>query len=116
MAGNRALLVSFSIAWGSTKEENAAYDKIYGALNDAIIEGLDRSDYWRENASIYVLATNEAPSAFLARVWPAAKMRSNVDRLLVLQIDDVSGASFGAFQDKDLFSLLPSVLQLPAKK
>lgn len=114
MAGNSALLVSFSIAWGDTKQEQTDYNKIYEALNEALVEGLGASDYWRENTSIYVLYSNETPRTLLARVWSAAKMRSNKDRLLVLRLDEVTGASFGNFQDKDLFSLLPSILQVPA--
>lgn len=115
MAGfSNVLLVSFSIGWGASNQEEAEYDAIYKALQEAIKAGLEGSDWWSENTSVYVIRTAETPSGFLGRVWRAAKMRSTHDRLLVMDTDGTGGVAFGAFQDKTLFSLVPGIVQVPA--
>lgn len=110
------LTISFEIAWEDTETGRSAYNKIYQALNAAIQNGLSGDYWWADNTSYYVVRTTETASSFLARVWNASGMRSSKDRLLVLDANVKTGAAFGHFPDPTVFSLLPFVTKLAAKK
>jgi hypothetical protein len=110
------LTVSFEIAWEDTQNGRDDYRRIYDALNEAIKNRLDPLDWWAENTSFYVIRSEETPSAFLVRVWNASGMRSGKDRIVVTDPYSGNGAAFGHFEDETLFSLLPDVRRLEAKK
>jgi hypothetical protein len=110
------LAVSFEIKWEDTDEGQKEYADIYRALNAAIKADLTDDDWWSENTAYYVLNTREAPEKFVVRVWREAGMRENKDRILVLDARDGSGVAYGEFNDKTVFSLLPSVVRLSPVK
>lgn len=108
-----SLLVSFEINWEHTEKGRAQYNAIYSAMHAAVQDRQFVHEWWGENTSFYVVRSREDATAFLARVWKAAKMRATKDRLVVLDADRKAGVAFGRVQDPSLFALLPFVKELP---
>ncbi|EHK52792.1 hypothetical protein [Allomesorhizobium alhagi] len=106
------LTVSFEINWEATEQGRADYTRIHDALNEAIRSGLPDSNWWSENMSYFVIQGNEDAATFLIRVWAAANMRADKDRMVVLDANIKAGAAYGNFNDQTLFSLLPFVKKL----
>jgi hypothetical protein len=106
------LTVSFEILWEATEQGRADYSRIYDALNEAIRSDLPDSNWWSENTSYFVIHGNEDAATFLIRIWTAANMRADKDRMVVLDANIKTGAAYGNFNDQTLFSLLPFVKKL----
>ena len=103
------LLISFDVAW---ETDDAAYNLIYAALQEAIKEGREMDEWWAQTTSFYVVETPETASAFAVRVWNAAKMRKSKDRLVVLDANVKAGATIGNITDGAIYALLPFVKKL----
>jgi glutamate synthase domain-containing protein 3 len=106
---SNVLLVSFEIGWGASFQERTDYNRVHSACEEAIKRDLDAADYWAENTTLYIVRTSEASSELLNRVWQAAGMRRDKDRLVVLDVNGITGQAFGAVLDGALFSLMPQV-------
>lgn len=102
-----ALLVSFEIGWGQSIQEREDYNRIYSACEKAIQSGIGPADYWNENTTFVVVRSKEDAAEFLARVWHAAGMRRDKDRLIVLDNAKDTGQVRGAVRDNALFEILP---------
>jgi hypothetical protein len=102
------LVVSFEIAW----ESQGTYDTIYNAFTAAVRKGIQDKDMWIENTSLIVARTDESVERFVNRVAKDGKLRHAKDRVLVLDADVKTGATWGNVQDGDIYNLIPFLKKL----
>jgi hypothetical protein len=102
--GNK-LLVTFESNWN----DDATYNRLYHALVEAVSEGRAGNQLWTDTTAFFIVDTNENSTGFAERVWSAARLRPDKDKLVVLNMNGQGGVARGAISDEAIFSLLPFV-------
>lgn len=102
------LLLSFDIQY----DDSAAYDRVYGAFNEAVKKDLAGANYWCETTSFYVVKTEESIDGFTRRIAMQGKLRKDRDKLLVFDVNQLAARSWGNITDGDIYALVPFMKKL----
>ena len=103
------LTVSFDIHY----DNEANYDRIYKALQEAIKKGRSNAQWWAETTSFYIVdVDNESASTFLSRIVRESGARRAMDKIVVLDVNSKSAARWGNIQDTTIDSLVLFIQKL----
>jgi hypothetical protein len=95
--------VSFDLEYDST------YHDRYTSFMEQVKKG---GDWWADTTSFVAVRTSETIDNFCSRIWSMSGFNSAKDLYLVLDTEKLSARIRGKIKDRDIFKLMPYLIEL----
>jgi hypothetical protein len=90
-------------------EYDSAYQERYVSFMEQVKKG---GEWWADTTSFVVVRTSETIDSFCSRIYTQSSFNSTKDLYLVTDVEKLSARIRGKIKDKDIFKLMPYLIEL----